>query len=298
MLPAFLIRASIDWIRHNKSFQDSNPYSRCDELLKFVRMLWHEQFGHFESAMLEPAILIAYWEEFFNAADPLPDEIEWREGLKKHSGEHKTYERWDAWFKQEYKGVYKDNLIWKSIIISSWANSHGHTVRYASNEWRFLPSKSYLPTASIWILEPHIPVISESLERLLRDELREYAVMGFEIKNESAGVFGSIECLGFDNRLYTLYFPSHSEKDSVILDAGTMVADIVAPVANEAHRQLDPFIFLGNFVDVTALTNRAKYIFSSRRRLLQLLINNDLNHAYSQAESEGWAIDARVAVKQ
>jgi hypothetical protein len=36
------------------------------------------------------------------------------------------------------------------------------------------------------------------------------------------------------------------------LDAGTMVADIVAPIGNEWYRQLDHVIFAENFVDITA----------------------------------------------
>src|SRR5476649_1189609 len=150
MLPTFLIRATIDWIRHDSEFKDSNPYSRCEEALKMVRRLWQEEFGRLDSQTLEPAVLIAYWEEFFHAEDPLPDEVEWSEGLKKHSSPHDKYEDWEKWFKQNYAEVYKDNDIWKSVMMSAWAESHQCIVRYQAGNWRFSPSKSYLTTAAMW----------------------------------------------------------------------------------------------------------------------------------------------------
>ena len=55
MLPIFLIRASIDWIRHDSQFVDSNPYSRGEEALKLIKRLWIEEFGRLDSAALEPA---------------------------------------------------------------------------------------------------------------------------------------------------------------------------------------------------------------------------------------------------
>jgi hypothetical protein len=293
MLPIFLIRSSIDWIRHDSQFKDSNPYSRCEESLKLVRRLWHEQFGRLDSLTLEPAVLIAYWEEFFHAEDPLPDELEWRDGLKKHSSPHDTYESWEKWFKEQYAEVYQNNDIWKSVTVCAWAHSHQYTVRYQAGNWRFLPSKSYLPTAFMWLLEAHILVVSETLRRVFEEELRSYLGSGFEIKNEAGPIFGNLECLGFDGRIYTLYFPAQSKRDPVNLDAGTMVADIVAPISNEWCRQLDHVIFAENFVDVTALTNRARYVFASRRRMLELLIDNDWQNAYFQAAAEGWLVEEK-----
>ena len=45
MLPIFLIRSTIDWIRHADKFKDSNPYSRAEEALKthsplMARRIW------------------------------------------------------------------------------------------------------------------------------------------------------------------------------------------------------------------------------------------------------------------
>jgi hypothetical protein len=293
MLPVFLIRASIDWIRHNNNFKDSNPYSRCEASLKQIRHLWHEEFGPLDTINLEPAILISYWEEFFHAEDPLPDELEWRDGLRKHSSLHKTYEDWEKWFIEQYAAVYQNNNIWKSVIICAWANSHQYTAHYQAGNWRFLPNKPYLPTTSMWALEPHIPVVSKTLHKVFENELEAYTTSGFAIKDESRTIFGSLECLGFDSKSYTLYFPTHSKRDPINLDIGTMVADIVAPVSNESYRQLDHVIFAENFVDITALTHRARYVFASRRRMLELLIDHDWQNAYFQAAAEGWLVEEK-----
>lgn len=74
MIPAFLIRAGVDWVRHNTDYKDSNPYSRCEESIKTCQLLWEQQMGKPDLVLLEPAIVSAYWEEFFHAEDPLPDE--------------------------------------------------------------------------------------------------------------------------------------------------------------------------------------------------------------------------------
>jgi len=293
MLPTFLIRAAIDWIRHDSQFKDSNPYSRCEAALTLVRRLWHEEMGRLDSQSLEQTVLIAYWEEFFHAEDPMPDETEWRDGLKNHSSAHDSYEVWEKWFKENYAEVYKDNDIWKSVMMSGWANSHQCVVRYQAGHWRFLPSKSYLPAPAMWSLEPHIPVVKETIRRVLDEELRFYTASGFELKNDAGTIFGSLECLGFDSRIYTLYFPAHSKRDPVNLDCGNMVADIVAPIGNEWYRQLDHVIFAENFVDVTALTNRTRYVFASRRRMLELLIDHDWQNAYFQAAAEGWLVEEK-----
>ena len=259
MLPTFLIRATIDWIRHDSQFEDSNPYSRCVEALKMVNRLWQEEFGRLDNLTLEPAVLIAYWEEFLHAEDPLPDEVEWRDGLKKHSSPHDNYDNWEKWFKENYAAVYENNDIWKCVMMSAWAETHQFIVRYQAGNWRFLSSKSYLPTAAMWSLEPHIPVVRETLRRVLDEELKIYSSAGFEIKNEAGPIFGNLECVGFDSRIYSLYFPAHSQRDRVNLDYGTMVADIVAPIGNEWYRQLDHVIFAENFVD----TNMVSFTFTS-----------------------------------
>ncbi len=293
MLPAFLIRASIDWVRHSEKYKDSNPYSRCEDMLKLIRRLWQEEFGRLESTALEPAVLIAYWEEFFHAEDPSPDEKEWREGLKKRASVYDSYDEWYIWFKQNYAEVYVDNNIWKSVIMTAWADTHQYVVRYQAGNWRVVPSKSYLPTSAMWALEPHFDLVKDTLKRVWDDEMRAYAAYGFRIKDEAGTLFGSLESLGFDSRQYTLYFPPHSDRDPVNLDSGNMVADIVAPIGNEWYRQLDHVIFAEDFVDVTALTNRARYIFSSRRRMLELLVDNDWQSAYFQVAAEGWLVEEK-----
>ena len=242
---------------------------------------------------LEPAILIAYWEEFFHAEDPIPDENEWREGLSKRSGPYDSFEEWQKWFKQSYAEVYQDNNIWKSVVMSAWANTHQYVVRYQAGNWRFVASKSYLLTSAMWALEPHIPLVKDTLRRVWDEEMRAYSGYGFRIKDDSTSLFGSVECLGFDSRQYTLYFPPNSERDPVNLDTGAMVADIVAPIGNEWYRQLDHVIFAENFIDVTALTNRARYVFASRRRMLELLVNNEWQGAYFQAAAEGWLVEEK-----
>ena len=92
MLPAFLIRAAVDYVRHAPENKDSNPYSRCEEALKIVNQLWLEKIGRADQALVEVATVTAYWEEFFHAEDPLPDEKEWREGLGKRSGNYDSFE--------------------------------------------------------------------------------------------------------------------------------------------------------------------------------------------------------------
>ena len=49
MLPAYLIRAAVDYIRHADAMKDSNPYSRCEEALKLVSKLWQENIGRLKS---------------------------------------------------------------------------------------------------------------------------------------------------------------------------------------------------------------------------------------------------------
>jgi hypothetical protein len=293
VLPPFLIRAAVDWVRHSEKYKDSNPYTRGADTLKLIRRLWQEEFGRLESTSLEPAVLIAYWEEFFHAEDPTPDEREWREGLKKRASDFDSYEEWGVWFKQNYAEVYIDNSIWKSVIMTAWADTHQYVVRYQAGNWRFVPSKSYLLTSAMWDLEPHFSLVKETLKRVWSDEMRAYGASGFRIKDEAGTLFGSVEALGFDTRQYTLYFPAKSDRDPVNLDSATMVADIVAPIGNEWYRQLDHVIFAENFVDVTALTNRARYVFASRRRMLELLVDSDWQNAYFQAAAEGWLVEEK-----
>ncbi len=146
MHPAFLIRAGIDWVRHRPDLKESNPYSRCEETLKAVQMLWQQQVGRTEPLLLEQAIVTAYWAEFFHAEDSTPDEREWRDGLNKRSGQYDSFDDWQDWFKKSYAKVYRDNAIWLSVLMTSWAYTHQFDVIYGEESWEFVPSLSYLPT--------------------------------------------------------------------------------------------------------------------------------------------------------
>ena len=68
-------------------------------------------------------------------------------------------------------------------MVCAWANSHQYTVRYQAGNWRFFTFKN--PTCQqlqYGFLEPHIPVVSETLRRVFEEELKAYAASGFEIK--------------------------------------------------------------------------------------------------------------------
>jgi hypothetical protein len=69
-----------------------------------------------------------------------------------------------------------------------------------------------------------------------------------------------------------------------------MVADTVVPAGSDWYRQRDNVLFAHDYVDATALINRAKFVFESRRRLLELMIDSDDNQARIQATAEGWLV--------
>jgi hypothetical protein len=71
---------------------------------------------------------------------------------------------------------------------------------------------------------------------------------------------------------------------------GEMVADIVVPPGDSWYRHPDNVIFAHDCVDVTALVNRAQYIFGSRRRVDELTIDNGFAKAKIQASAEGWLV--------
>ena len=79
MLPAYLFRVGIDWVRHQKEFSSSNPYARCEQSIKVLEKLFEENLCRADSKHLEVAAVCAYWEEFFHLEDPLHDEKEWEE---------------------------------------------------------------------------------------------------------------------------------------------------------------------------------------------------------------------------
>jgi hypothetical protein len=290
MIPAFLIRAGIDWVRHNPEFRDSNPYSRCEESIKTCQALWESQLGKSDIILLEPAIVSAYWEEFFHAEDPLPDEKEWREGLTKRSGQYDSFEEWQDWFKKSYAKVYKDNNIWMSVLMTAWAHTHQYEVRYTEDSWEFRPSRSYLPTTQFWRLEPHMVTVAEILKDIWQSELAFYENAGFEVQEQPSAFLGRLECLGFDTKKYNLTWPPRAHRDKEELNVGEMVADMVVPVGDSWYRHPDNIIFAHDCIDVTALLNRAKYMFSSRRRLYELTVDAGFNNAKIQASAEGWLV--------
>lgn len=290
VLPAFLIRAGIDYVRHSDGFKDSNPYSRCEEIIVVCRKLWQEKIGRVDQSLLEVAVVTAYWEEFFHAEDPLPDEREWREGLAKRSSNYDSFEEWQEWFKKSYAQVYQDNNIWTSVLMTSWAHTHQYQLMYNDEEWDFRLSKSYLPTSHMWRLEPHIVTVSQVLKDCWREELRHYSDAGFNIEDAALHYLGRIECLGFDIQKSLVHWPVRANREPELLDVGEMVADIVLPVGDSWYRHPDNVIFAHEHLDVTALINRAKYVFGSKRRILELITDSGPQGARLQAQAEGWMV--------
>lgn len=291
MLPAFLVRAAVDYVRHSDSLKDSNPYSRCEEGLHVARALWEEKIGRPDESLLEVAFVTAYWEEFFHAEDPLPDEREWREGLAKRSSNYDSFELWQEWFKKSYAQVYQDNNVWTSVLMTSWANTHQYQLMYKDLKWDFRTSRSYLPTSQMWRMEPNIETVSEVLEEGWRQELKEYAEAGFQLESESLNYLGRVECLGFDLTNTLVNWPARADRGPELIDLGEMVADIVVPVGDSWYRTPDNIIFAHDHLDVTALINRARYIFGSKRRILDLTVDSGTQKARLQANAEGWLVD-------
>ena len=290
MFPALLIRSGIDWVRHTEQFKDSNPYSRCEESIRVCQILWEEKMGKMNSELLEPAIVSGYWEEFFHAEDPLPDEGEWRDGLSKRAGQYDSFEEWQEWFKKAYAQVYKDNNIWTSVLMTAWAHTHQYDVVYTENSWDFQPSSSYLPTSQMWRLEPHMVTVAAILRDIWNDEVRAYEKSGFKIEEQRSAFLGRIECIGFDTKKYKLHFPPYANRDSEDFKLNTLIADIVVPQGDSWYRQPDNIIFAHDCIDVTALINRAQYVFGSRRRLHELLVAAGPEQAKIQASAEGWLV--------
>ncbi|MBC8000455.1 MAG: hypothetical protein IAF58_21065 [Leptolyngbya sp.] len=290
MHPAFLIRAGIDWVRHRPDLKDSNPYSRCEETLKAVQTLWMQQVGRAEPTLLEQAIVTSYWAEFFHATDSSPDEREWRDGLNKRSSQYDSFDEWQQWFKKSYAKVYRENAIWLSVLMTSYAYTHQFDVLYGEETWEFIPSQSYLPTVEMWRLEPHMETLQGVLREFWHEELRTYEEAGFTVDESTSTNLGRVESLGFDTKFYTLNFPPRAQREKVILEVGDLVADIIVPTGDDWYRHPDNIIFAHNCLDVTALINRAQYVFGSRRRLLELTIDNEPDKAREQASAEGWLV--------
>ncbi|MBX9879899.1 MAG: hypothetical protein K2Y22_15685 [Candidatus Obscuribacterales bacterium] len=290
MYPAYLIRAGIDWVRHADEFKDSNPYSRCVESINAVKKLFEQQYGKDERVALEPATIAQYWSEFFYAEDPSPDESEWREGLIKRSGQYDSFSDWQDWFKTNYAKVYKEDDIWQGVLMTSWAHTHQFEIVFADDAWEFRPSTSYMPTGEMWRFESHMDTASDVLSELWNDEVKAYAAAGFHIDEQNVPFLGRVECLGFDTKQYTLHWPPSVDKERVVIDVGEMVADIVLPQGDDWYRHLDNVIFADDHLDITSLVSRTKYVFGSRRRLLELSVEKDAEGAKVQAMAEGWMV--------
>lgn len=296
MFPAFLIRTGIDWVRHNEEYKESNPYSRCEGAIKLCTTLWEEQVGKADLFLIEPATVTTYWSEFFHAEDPLPDETEWREGLIKRSSQYDSFDEWQEWFKQSYAKVYKDDNIWLSLLMTAWAHTHQYEVQYTEDAWEFRSAASYFPTTELWRLQPHMHTLAEVLKELWIEEVKLYADAEFAIEEQTIPYLGKTECLGFDTKRYWVVWPARAQRDKEPLEVGEMVADIVAPPGDDWYRHLDNIIFAHDHIDLTALINRARYVFGSRRRLLELTVDNGPDKAKIQAAAEGWIVPEQAGV--
>lgn len=292
MIPAFLIRAAIDYVRHSKALSDSNPYSRCEEAIQAAGGLAKDKLGDYDENLLETAVATNYWEEFFHAEDPLADEKEWRDGLVKRSSNYDSFDAWQTWFKDSYKQVYRENNIWTSVLMTAWGHTHQYQLSYSDNKWSFIPSRSYLPTSQMWKIEPHLETVQEVILDCWYKELRAYFELGFRIETRSIPYFGRVECLNFDTTENIVHWPARSHKmHNEVIDLGRLVADIVFPVSDSWYRHLDNMIFAHEHVDITALINRTSYVFESKRHVLELSIENDPAKARHKAQAEGWLVE-------
>jgi hypothetical protein len=123
------------------------------------------------------------------------------------------------------------------------------------------------------------------------EESARWDEVGFTIEEESFAYLGRVECLGFDLKRYHLSWPAKAHLAPEVLDLGAMVADLIAPVGDAWYRRPDSVIFAHDHLDVTALLNRASYVFGSRRRLYELAAEDGMTKARTQAQAEGWMVE-------
>lgn len=290
MYPAFLIRAGIDWVRHHAEFQDSNPYSRCTEAVKVCQELWQEQKGTVEFELVEPAAVSAYWSEFFHAEDPLPDEMDWRQGLTKRSAQYDSFDDWQDWFRGSYAQVYEDNIYWMGVLTTAWAHTHSLEVIYSQENWEFRNATPYLQSSEFWRFEPHMDTVAEILEEIWGEEKEGFEELGFKIEEQHIPYLGKPECLDFDTRRTTIIYPARAALENESVDMGEMVADLVLPAGDSWYRTRDNVIFAHDYLDATALISRARYLMRSRRRFMELTMETDAEQARRQAIAEGWLV--------
>lgn len=290
MYPAFLIRAGVDWVRHHDEFRGSNPYSRCIETVNVCQKMWEEQRGVGDLHLVEPAAVAAYWAEFFHAEDPLPDEQEWREGLLKRSAQYDSFDNWQEWFKQSYAQVYEDDIYWMGVLTTAWAHTHQLEVMYSEDSWEFRAATPYLPTSEIWRFEPHMDTVADILKRIWMEEQELFEESGFTVEEVSIPYLGKAECLDFDTSRHLVVYPPRAGRDKEAIELGEMVADIVVPAGDSWYRAMDNIIFALDYLDATALIARARYVFRSRRRFIELSVDCDPEEARVQASAEGWLV--------
>lgn len=296
MFPALILRSSVDWVRHDSSLANSNPYSRCEEAIKMAQGIWDEQYGKVGAAYVEPACVSTYWSEFFHAQDPLEDENEWREGLTKRSNQYDSFDEWHEWFRKTYAKVYKDDNIWAGLLMTSWAHTHQFEVNYKEDTWEFLPATNYLPSVEMWRAEPYLDSLSKLLNEIWKEQVSLFQKMNFHVQEEPTQSLGKVECLGFDTRRYALIPPPSTKRDKEYFNLGEVVANIVFPSGDDWYRKLDNVVFANDYLDVTALYNRANYIFGSHRRILELSMLLEPEQAQLQAKLEGWHVNEEEKV--
>lgn len=290
MYPAYLIRAGIDWVRHNQEFKDSNPYSRCIESVKTCQGIWQEQRGMGDFDLVEPACVAAYWSEFFHAEDPHADESEWRDGLLKRSAQYDSFDRWQDWFRENYAQVYKDDIYWMGVLTSAWAHTHQLEVSYSQDHWEFKTATPYLQTPEFWRFEPHMDTVAEILREIWGEERLKFEEAGFTMEEQAIPYLGKPECLEFDIKRYLAAYPARAARDKEVIDLGEMIADLVLPAGDNWYRTMDSVIFAHDYLDATALITRVRYIIQSRRRFMELVTDTDPEQAKMQAAAEGWLV--------
>ena len=132
--------------------------------------------------------------------------------------------------------------------------------------------------------------LQEVIREFWHEELRAYEEAGFTIEEHTSPHLGRVECLGFDTKIYTLNLPPRASRPPAYLQVGDLVADIIVPTGDDWYRHPDNIIFAHECLDVTALINRAQYMFGSKRRLMELSVDTDLAQARLQASAEGWMV--------
>ncbi len=297
MIPALLIRKSIDWVRHNKQFENSNPYSRCEEVVKTCQKLWDELIGISDNSLIELAAITAYWLEFFHTEDPSNDEMQWSDGLKKRASQYDSFEDWQKWFVQSYAKVYKENNIWSGILMTSWAYTHQYELVYTNESWTFSESQSYLPTSEMWRLEPHINLVKDLIKKIWLAEIDLYESQGFIIEEISNLYLGKIEGLGFDNKTIFLSYPPGSNRPKQEIELAKIIADLISPIADDGYRRLDNIIFADDHLDLTSFLAKAKYVLESNRRYHELLFESNEEKALMQLSVEGWLVNEELLTK-